>query len=222
MLLYLIRHGDPNYALDILTEKGEEQAELAARRLDRCGITRVFSSPDGRAKLTAKPLCERLGLTCEIEPWASENRYFEEICIPAGNGGRGWIYEVLPRSALCGTDVRNRGEKWYEAPLFSGTPVKQAADRITAGADDLLRRLSYRREDPYYFQEKENNEAVALFCHHGVGTTVLSHLFGVQVPVLWTCFGMPHTAITRIRFSADAQGYVVPLCESLSDVSHLL
>lgn len=221
MLLYLVRHGEPNYALDILTEKGEKQAELAAQSLENRGITRIFSSPDGRARLTAKPLCDRLELPCGIEPWASENRHYDEISVTTGDGRTGWVYEVLPRSALCAQSLRDRGDKWYEDPLFAGVPVKATAERIANGFDDLMNRLHYRREGPYYIQEEENPETVALFCHHGVGTTVLAHLFGVPVPIFWTSFRMPHTAVTRIRFEADAEGIVVPVCESLSNASHL-
>ena len=68
MVLYVIRHGDPDYKNDSLTELGIRQAELLGRRLQKSGITHVFSSPNGRAKMTAEPTCRRLGLEMEIEP----------------------------------------------------------------------------------------------------------------------------------------------------------
>ena len=72
MLLYIIRHGDPDYTTDTLTERGKQQAEAVALRLQRSGITKVFSSPMGRAKETAAPTCRLLSLPCGIEAWSEE------------------------------------------------------------------------------------------------------------------------------------------------------
>ncbi len=35
MRIIFVRHGEPNYELDCLTETGKKQAEAAARRLER-------------------------------------------------------------------------------------------------------------------------------------------------------------------------------------------
>ena len=45
MLLYIIRHGDPIYDPDSLTEKGKQQAQALARRLSTHGLNKIFSSP---------------------------------------------------------------------------------------------------------------------------------------------------------------------------------
>lgn len=45
MKLFIIRHGDPNYALDTLTERGWREAELLRDRLMRENITKVYLSP---------------------------------------------------------------------------------------------------------------------------------------------------------------------------------
>lgn len=72
MILYIIRHGDPIYSTDSLTERGKLQAEAVAKRMQQAGINKVFSSPMGRAKMTAEPTCRLLGLDCAIEDWAHE------------------------------------------------------------------------------------------------------------------------------------------------------
>ena len=72
MLLYIVRHGDPDYTTDSLTEKGLIQAEDVGKRMFDAGIDRIFSSPMGRAKQTAEPACRLLGKEYTIEPWAHE------------------------------------------------------------------------------------------------------------------------------------------------------
>ena len=51
MLLYIVRHGDPDDTTDSLTERGVLQAEAVAKRLAEAGIDRIFTSPMGRARI---------------------------------------------------------------------------------------------------------------------------------------------------------------------------
>jgi len=53
MKLLLIRHGDPDYPNDTLTDKGHRQAKLLAESLLQVPIDRLFVSPLGRARHTA-------------------------------------------------------------------------------------------------------------------------------------------------------------------------
>ena len=47
MILYYVRHGDPIYNPDSLTELGKRQAEAVAKRLAVHGIDKIFASvPD--------------------------------------------------------------------------------------------------------------------------------------------------------------------------------
>ena len=45
MLLYIIRHGHPDYETDSLTEVGKIQAGLVGKRMAEEKIDRIFSSP---------------------------------------------------------------------------------------------------------------------------------------------------------------------------------
>ena len=54
MKLMIIRHGDPDYELDSLTEKGRREAGLLAKRLVNEQIDHYYLSPLGRALATAE------------------------------------------------------------------------------------------------------------------------------------------------------------------------
>ena len=60
MLLYYVRHGDPIYEPDSLTELGHKQAAALAKRFSLYGLDEVYSSPSIRARQTAQPTCEAL------------------------------------------------------------------------------------------------------------------------------------------------------------------
>ena len=56
MKIILVRHGDPDYEKDCLTELGHKQAKVVAQRLLKENIDEIYSSPLGRAKQTAEIL----------------------------------------------------------------------------------------------------------------------------------------------------------------------
>ena len=53
MNIYIIRHAEPDYARDSLTEKGWHEAELLSRRLSKIPDASYYTSPLGRARATA-------------------------------------------------------------------------------------------------------------------------------------------------------------------------
>ena len=72
MKLLLIRHGEPDYELDCLTENGRRQARLLAGRLERENIAKVYISPRGRAQETAKIYLEGKNIPCQTLDWLHE------------------------------------------------------------------------------------------------------------------------------------------------------
>ena len=53
MKLLIVRHGDPDYSIDSLTEKGWREAELLSKKLSKLDIKDFYVSTMGRAKDTA-------------------------------------------------------------------------------------------------------------------------------------------------------------------------
>ena len=72
MRILLIRHGDPDYVNDTLTEKGRREAALLAKRAVSMNMGECYKAPLGRAKDTATPCLEVTGKTAEILDWLQE------------------------------------------------------------------------------------------------------------------------------------------------------
>ena len=53
MKLLIVRHGDPDYSIDSLTERGWVEAEYLSERLSKLNVAAFYVSPLGRAKDTA-------------------------------------------------------------------------------------------------------------------------------------------------------------------------
>ena len=72
MRLIFIRHAEPDYSIDSLTEKGWREAKLLAERTKRWKVDEFYCSPLGRAKDTASftlKECGREAVTCD---WTKE------------------------------------------------------------------------------------------------------------------------------------------------------
>ncbi len=220
MLLYLVRHGDPDYRADCLTERGKSQAEAVAKRLAVSGIDRIFSSPMGRAKETAAPLCRLLGKTFEVEEWARE-LYDTEYVTEFPDGKR----KTLTRVPV--TYLRENGlqdlpfERTLECPALASCNLQPALDRVRPGLADFLGRMGYREENGVYRILRKNEDKVALFCHHGLMRVVASELLHVPLHMIWADFRCSHTGVTVLHFKNYDSGFTSPICYTFSDVSHL-
>ena len=66
MKLIIVRHAEPDYSIDSLTEKGFKEAEFLAQRLKKIKIDDVYVSRLGRAQDTARPYLKATGKKAEI------------------------------------------------------------------------------------------------------------------------------------------------------------
>ena len=219
MLLYVIRHGDPIYDPDTLTPKGKLQAAALGKRLAIHGLDKIYVSPNGRARETCQPTCDLLGLTPEIAPWSSEDLTWRDFSRVNDKGHRYWSF-ALP-SSLLRSDPTAMSDRWYESHFFDDTDAKSGYERVQKEGDAFLARLGYEREGELYRVRTPSEERVALFCHHGFGTTFLSHLLSIHPVRFWTSFDISHTGLTILQFRNERSGLTAPQCLCLSDLSHI-
>lgn len=72
MKLLIVRHGDPDYSIDSLTEKGWREAEYLSERLAKLDVKDFYVSPLGRAKDTASLTLQKMGRTAAVCEWLRE------------------------------------------------------------------------------------------------------------------------------------------------------
>ena len=109
MKLHIIRHGDPDYARDTLTERGWREAELLAERTEKMGISAFYVSPLGRAQDTASLTLRRLGTQGETLEWLRE---FAPVRFDPDKGRDSVVWDWLPA----------RWKRWYRIN-FAMLPV---------------------------------------------------------------------------------------------------
>ena len=188
MKLLIIRHAEPDYDNDTITETGHKQAEMLAEYLKNVQIDRIFASPCGRAQDTARPTCDIKGMDFTVLKWLEESHDF----MRPFNETEEFSYNV----------TFNEGAK--EVTRFSSDQPHRPISRIVEGSDAFLASLGYVREGLAYRIEKPNDETVAVFCHHGSGSAWISHLLLRPVELGYQDLGMTFTSITTFTFSNDS------------------
>ncbi|MBR4866394.1 MAG: histidine phosphatase family protein [Clostridia bacterium] len=219
MLLYIIRHGDPIYNPDTLTPKGKLQAAAMGKRLSVHGVDKIFSSPNGRARETAQPTCDLMGLTAEIEPWTSEDLAWKDLSRLDSQGRRNWTFAIPKHKLLA--DPLALTDRWYDGEPFEGSNSKAGYERVQRESDAFFAKLGYVREGNVYRIEAPTEERVAVFCHHGFGVTWLSHLLSIHPVQFWSSFDISHSGLTILHFANNPDGYTCPKCLCLSDLGHV-
>ncbi|MBR7078414.1 MAG: histidine phosphatase family protein [Clostridia bacterium] len=224
MLLFLIRHGDPDYAHDALTPLGQKQAEAVAKRLAVYGLDEVYTSSLGRARLTAQPTCDLLHLEPHLCDWAIEDIAWKYTTVTLPNGHVTWSFFTDEYRRLFNLpEVLALGRKWYESPLFANNKFKEGIEKVQQDVDAFMLSLGYRHESErgVYIPENPGKNRVALFSHQGFGILFLSLLLDIPYPLFSSHFDISHSGMSVIEFSVNGEGLVIPKCLQLSNDSHI-
>ncbi len=235
MKLLIIRHGDPDYDGDSLTPQGTKEAKCLAARLVKTKIDKVYVSPLGRAKKTAQFYLDASGRSAEgVLDWLHE---FKGRCIRPDGDRERVCWDWLPQDWMAFTPFYDK-DHWFEHPVFKDTNVKQEYDYVVSELDKLLAENGYVRnivsspdkktrgkkaaaDGMYYRAERPNNDTIALFCHFGLESVILSHLIGASPVVLWQGTAAAPSSVTTVVTEERREGIASWRILSFGDISHL-
>ncbi len=218
MRILFIRHGQPNYEKDCLTDTGLRQAQDTALRLRDEGIQAVYSSPFGRARETAQPTADALGLPVQILPFMRELYWGNGEGKPVFRHGNPW--EAANELMRRGYDLTDPG--WAGHPLYENSVVAEDAARVGREIDGWMASLGYARDGLYYrCARMDHPGAVALFSHGGSSLAALSRLFNLTFPYLCATMHEPFCGITVARFSDELNEPALPCLELANDGRHV-
>ncbi len=217
MKLMFIRHGDPDYSIDSLTETGWIEAELTSKRLEKLDIKAFFCSPLGRARDTAKPTLEKLSREAQVLPWLRE--FSPRIMRPDQDKPK-VSWDWLPQDWTADKRFYDR-EHWTENERFVEAGVGQEAAAIAAELDKLLASHGYVRHGDLYRAEQPNEDTLVFFCHFGVLCVLLSHLLGISPMPLWHGMCAAPASVTILTTEERRKGIASFRMNTFGDTSHL-
>ena len=214
MRMIFIRHGDPDYEHDTLTQKGWREAKLLAERVAGWKITDLYVSPLGRAQDTASLSLKALGRTARTLPWLREFR------APVNDPKRG--DGVIPWDFYPGDWTRI--PQMYDKDGFADTPimksghVKEEFAQVCRGLDALLEEYGYVREGNLYRTDAgkaaDRDATIVLFCHMGVTLYLMGHLLGISPVALTSGFFLAPTSVTVLASEERENGLAYFRCQT--------
>jgi probable phosphoglycerate mutase len=221
MDLYLVRHGQPNWAPDRiarndpgLTELGHEQAARVGHRLSTLEpVDELWSSPMIRSMETTDPIESGLGREREIHDWLREIQNPPE-----------WDGEPVEEieNAMATANLRSMEEMWDGLP--GGESFRAFHERVVNGLVATLDSHGLHPAAPdsrHLWNVDDPDKRVVIVAHAGTNAVVFGHLLGLDpVPWEWDRFRQPHTGVSRLTMIRVSTGWAFSL-RQLGDVTHL-
>jgi len=220
MRIIFVRHGDPIYASDCLTEKGRLQATAAAERLACEGIEQIYSSTCGRALETAEYTAQKLGIS-EIIPCD----FIRELTWTISKDGSELYMKGSPwpnaRNMVANSQSLMDCD-WMVKEPFCRSIVTDFAEKAVKGFDELLASLGYLREGDYYRVKANTEKTIAVFSHCASSSAVVGHLFNLPFPFMCSAMVPKHTAVTIVRLVGEEGKLIAPEFEICNDARHIV
>ncbi|MCX4096576.1 histidine phosphatase family protein [Nocardia sp. alder85J] len=193
MQLVLVRHAQPQRAVTTsgiadpeLTDTGWAQAARVPAALAHHRIARVVSSPQRRARETAAPLAEKLGLDVDIVDGLAEY----DLGLP--------LYLPIEQARDSDLNTQAAYERIKAGHLPEGIDAAGFVARVLAAVDAVI-----AAADPA--------DTVVAFAHGGVVNVTLQHLLKLELPLT---FPIDYCSITRILQSRTGRRSVATVNEN--------
>ncbi len=217
MRILIVRHGEPNYEIDSLTEKGWREADYLAERLVKEEVKAFYCSPLGRARDTAKATLARFGKEATVCPWLRE---FAGYIRDEKTGEKDIPWDLYPDEW---TKIEGLYDKdaWLSTPLMQSGDVEEQYRWVCEGLDTLFEEYGYRREGGVYRVLRECSDTVVFFCHFGVECVLLSHLMNVSPVILWQGLCALPSSVTEVVTEERKEGIASFRALCFGDLSHL-
>ena len=216
MKLVFIRHADPDYPNNTLTEKGFEEIKALKKFYDRKDFKAVFCSPLNRAILTCEAI-KNMNNNYEIKEWLME---FPDAVNINGESHHAWDFpeDLIDENIDSIFDVHN----YEKNKIYKNTEIKKHIDEITFKFDQILEQYGYKRKGSYYIPIKPNDDTLLFVCHLGIMSVLISHLFNCTYINVAEYFAPAPCSVTTLISEERKPGLAHFRASTMGDVSHLL
>ena len=228
MRIIFIRHGDPDYTNDSLTDKGVREAKLLSDRIVKWPTEQFdfYCSPLGRAQKTASYSLERIGRQAVTYDWMKEFTYIIE---DPTTGRIGVPWDFMPEYW---TEIPQMYDKeaWKKTDVYSSNPeLLPAYENVCESLDRLLEKYGCKRHHNYYINtneskqdKKQKHDTIVIFCHLGITCVMLSHLLGISPVLLLHGLYLAPTSVTVLSTEERMNNIAYFRAQTIGDAAHLI
>lgn len=233
MRILFVRHGDPDYVNDRLTEKGRREAQQLAACAADMDMGSCFVSPLGRARETASYTLETLGCTARTLDWLeefparidlNEAREFQSVYPNTEKEDGKYmpriVWDMLPSYWSEHPELFD-WSSWRTSDICRHSDTLHKYDQVTRQFEQFLADRGYVRDGLRFRVEKESSETVTFFCHFGITCVLLSWMWNISPFLLWHSLALAPTSVTELVTEEREKGTACFRGLKLGDVSHL-
>jgi probable phosphoglycerate mutase len=218
MLLYFIRHADPDYVNNTITAAGRLEAKALAQRMAQGGLDEIYCSPYGRAINTMLYTADAVKLPGKKLEWLKElDEFIFKQATP-------WPVDCaweIPGEVIMGEQTLPTNDNWHEHKLLNQFETKGIFAELVANSDKFLAQQGFVRHGRRYKVTANNKKKIAVFGHGGFGLTWLAHLLNIPPLIMWADFWLAPSSVTTILFEQRSGDWAIPRCLGWGDTSHL-
>lgn len=208
MILYIVRHADPDYSTDTLTERGKVEAKALADWFTDKKLDKIYSSPSPRALETASYTCSVTGLEAENLQWIGEHYDFMESSQLTHGHDCSYSFSV------------EKGVYDFDHFIKNEDKMSTIYDMVN-GSDELLSKYGLVREGAIYHATEKNEDRIAVFCHGGAGAAWIGHLLGLAPALSFVPIVIETSSVTMFEFESHKKEYLRPELRYLGALHHL-
>lgn len=217
MKILIVRHADPDYSIDSLTETGWKEAALLVPRMEKLDVKAFYVSPLGRAQDTASLTLKAMDRTAETLPWLRE---FGPLIKKPYQDRLSCVWDWLPQDWTKDKRCFDR-DAWLETEFARDYGVAEQIKWVYDGLDELIAKHGYVRQDDLYIAKEPNEDTIVLFCHFGLECVLLSRLLNISPMVLWHGTAAAPTSVTSLITEERRPGIACFRMNCFGDTSHL-
>ena len=212
MKIIIIRHAEPDYQNNTLTEKGFREAKILADYYKDLKIDALYSSPLPRARYTAEALAN--GKPVKEEKWLEE--FWHPIVI---DGVTRHNWDFLPSDIEKHPELVN--DKFLDSDIAKPSQLRELYDEVIKKFDATLEKHGYKREGSYYRVTKPNKDTIVFVCHLGMMSLLMSRLSGIPYTQIAQYFFVAPTGVTTYVSEEREEGIAQFRCREFGNLDHL-
>ena len=214
MKIVIVRHADPDYPNNTLTKQGFIEIEALGKYYDASMFDDIYSSPMNRSVLTANAVIKG-EKPIQLVDWLIEFHYpfINE------NGERTSNWDFKPSYINKHPELFT--EDYLDCEFFKSIDLKGKYEVVISEFDKVLEKHGYKRNGKFYDVLDSNEKTIVFFCHFGMMTVLMSHLFNVPYTSLAQHMNCQPTGVTTLVSEEREKGIAQFRLLEFGDVSHL-
>lgn len=213
MKIVIIRHAEPDYENNTLTEKGFREAKYLGEYYKNAKIDALYSSPLPRAKYTADALANNKHEVI-VKEWLKE--FWNPIHI---DGVERHNWDFYPR------DIKKYPElirdEFLDGEFGQESNLREKYDKVIEAFDKLIESHGYKYNGHYYDVIKSNKDTIVIVCHLGMMSLLMSRLCHVPYTLIAQYFFVAPSGVTIFVSEERKEGEAQFRCREFGSLYHL-